>query len=374
MDEKVFKDELEYLVNIDSGSYVREGVNRMGDFFAGKFKELNWPVEWFDLSEGRLGRSFLTYSRNSDHFDLLILCHLDTVFPDGEAIKRPFTVDGSKYRGPGVADMKAGLLFTYYVLRELHEEKRITANIGVFFNNEHEISCPHTRPKIEELSLKSSIVITSEPARSNGAFVYKRKGIGRYSIKFFGKSVHSGLNPQEGISALTELAQWILFLTGLSDPKKEIYINPGVAKGGKSVNSVPGEAELLVDTRFWDIESGWEIDRTIKEKVKNPFNPAINIEIDGGIKRPPMIPSEKTDALCRLVEKIGKQYDLNVQWTFSGGGSDASFSAALGIPSLCGLTAPGGNLHSENEYLDTTELQKYFAVYKETIFQFSNLD
>ncbi len=373
LDKQKFTKDLEYLVNIDSGSYVREGVNKIGNWFAEKFTNMGWNIKWFDLAPKINGRSFLTFPRHDNKFDLLILVHLDTIFPAGEAKKRPFSVVGTRFQGPGVADMKAGLLFTYYALQQLQQEGRLTAIIGVFFNGEHEISCPNTRKLIEEFSQKSKAAITAEPARSNGAYVYRRKGVGRYKLKFLGRSAHSGVNPEEGIDAVDELAHWVLFLKGLSDPEKGVYINSGVVKGGVSINSVPGEAELFVDARFNDMESGDKIDQSIQNKLTSPFNKQIKIELEGGIKRPPMIPTEETKRLCRIIEDVGKEYQTEVIWATSGGGSDASFAAALGTPAVCGLTAVGGDLHSDSEYLETQDIEVRFNIYKESIYRISTL-
>jgi glutamate carboxypeptidase len=366
-----FKNDLEYLVNIDSGTYVASGVNRVGNWFADRFREMGWNVVWHDHSNGKLGRSFLTTNNDSEHYDLLILAHLDTVFPDGEAKKRPFSVDGTKFRGPGVADMKSGLLFTYYALRDLNEQGKLQANIAVYFNNEHEISCPNTRSYIEEISRQSKIVMTPEPSRSSGAYVNRRKGIGRYKVSFFGKSAHSGVNPEDGVNAVNELAHWVLFLEKFNNADQGVSVNSGIVKGGISVNSVPGEAELYVDTRFFDIGHGENIDRQIREKVGNPFNAKVHIELEGGIRRPSMIPTEKTLELCRLVEQLGEKNGMPVTWETSGGGSDASFAAALGIPSLCGLAGLGGNLHTENEYLETADIELRFEMYQDIILHLS---
>lgn len=373
LDKQEFTNDLQYLVNTDSGSYYREGVNKVGDWFAEKFTDMGWQIKWYDPAPEVNGRSFLTFPHNEDKFDLLILCHLDTVFPAGEAKKRPFSIDGDKLRGPGVSDMKSGLLFTYYALKQLQQENKLTANIGVFFNGEHEISCPNTRTLIEELSLKSKVAITSEAARANGAYVNRRKGVGRYKLIFLGRSAHSGVNPEDGIDAVNELAHWVLFLNKLSDQEKGIYVNSGIVKGGLSVNAVPGEAEIFVDTRFFDIESGMAIDKKIKRMSEHPFNKGIQIKIEGSIKRPPMIPTAETEKLCKIIEQVGKENHLDVTWATSGGGSDASFAAALGIPAVCGLTAVGGNFHSELEYLETKDIDARFNVYKESIYRLSTV-
>jgi len=374
LDINKFRSELEYIVNIDSGTYAKEGVNKMADIFSEKFTSLGWQIQWFETDASMYGRSFVCAPNLEQDFDLLVLCHLDTVFPAGEVAERPFSVEGTKFKGPGVADMKAGLLFTWHALKQLHDEGRIDKNIAVFFNAEHEISCPNTREIIEALSRKSSVAITSESARANGAYVYKKKGIARYTIKFNGKAAHSGVNPQDGIDAIEEMAQWVIYFKSLINMEKGIYLNPGMVSGGKAINAVAESAQLHLDVRFTEYSDGKEIDALIKSRVSDPFNSGITIELDGGIKRPPMTPVPETKRLQEIVEGIGHKKGHRVTWGFSGSGSDASFSAALGIPSLCGMAAVGGGLHSKEEYLETSDLETRFEVYKETLYAFSKVD
>jgi glutamate carboxypeptidase len=270
--------------------------------------------------------------------------------------------------------MKTGLLFTWHALKQLHDEGKLKKNIAVFFNAEHEISCPNTREIIEDLSRKSSVAITSEAARATGANVYKKKGIARYLIKFMGKSTHFGVNPQDGIDAIEELAQWIIYLKSLINLGKGIYLNPGMVSGGKSINTVPESAELSLDVRFTEYEDGKELDALIRSRVNLPFNDLVRIELEGGIKRPPMTPVAETKILQEIVEEIGKKQGHTVTWEFSGGGSDASYAAAMGIPSLCGMAATGGGLHSKDEYVETTDMETRFKIYKETLDAFSRVD
>ena len=374
LDILTFQTELESIVNIDSGTYVRDGVNKMADIFAEKFTSLGWQINWFETDASMYGRSFVCAPNLEQDFDLLVLCHHDTVFPEGEVAARPFSIEGTKFKGPGVADMKTGLLFTWHALRQLHEEGKIVKNIAVFFNAEHEISCPNTRVIIEALSKRSKVAVTSESARANGANVYKKKGIARYTIKFTGKAAHSGVNPLDGVDAIEELAHWILYFKSLINPDKGIYFNPGMVSGGKAINVVPETAELKLDVRFTDYADGKEIDALIRSRINQPFNPAIEIELEGGIRRPPMTPVARTKTLQEIVEGIGRKKGHDVTWGFSGGGSDASFAAALGVPSLCGMAGVGGALHSKDEYLETSDLITRFEIYKETLDAFSKVE
>lgn len=374
LDIQNFQSELETIVNIDSGTYVRAGVNKMADIFSDKFKSLGWQIQWFEKDASRYGRSFVCAPNLDQNFDLLVLCHLDTVFPEGEVAERPFSVEGTKFKGPGVADMKAGLLFTWHALKQLQAEAKLEKNIAVFFNAEHEISCPNTREIIEDLARKSRVAITSESARANGSYVYKKKGIARYTIRFNGKAAHSGVNPEDGIDAIEELARWVLYFKSLIDLEKGIYLNPGMVSGGKAINAVAESAELKLDVRFTEYTDGKALDALIRSRIAAPFNPEISIELEGGIKRPPMTPVPETKRLQKIVEQIGQDKGHKVTWGFSGGGSDASFSAALGVPSLCGMAAVGGSLHSKEEYLEISDLETRFEVYKETLDAFSKVD
>jgi len=374
LDLHKFQEELEFIVNIDSGTYVIDGVNKMAEHFSKKFIALGWQIKWYETDPQQYGRSFVCAPDLNQDFDLLVLCHHDTIFPRGEVAERPFTQDGSKFRGPGVADMKTGLLFTSTALEQLLNEGRLNKNIAVFFNAEHEISCPNTRPIIEDLSKKAKIVITSEAARSNGSYVYKKKGIGRYTVQFKGKAAHSGVNPQDGHDAIEEMARWVIYSKSLINVEKGIHLNAGMVNGGKSVNAVAESAELKLDLRFTLYADGKKIDRLIQAMVTKPFNPNIQIVLKGGIKRPPLTPLPETEKLQKIVEEIGENLGHQVTWAFSGGGSDASFSSALGVPSLCGLAGVGGGLHSRDEYLETSDLEMRFDIFKEIIFRFSTLD
>ena len=366
----VFLEELEKLVNIDSGTYCKEGVNQVQDWFAARFARPGWEIEWFDPAPDKLGRSFLAWPGGEKTFDLLILCHADTVFPAGEVARRPFTAEGDRLRGPGVADMKSGCLFTLHAIEQLLAEKAELGRIGVFFNGEHEISCPNTRPIIEALSAASRIVFSSEPTRANGSHIRQRKGILRYTVKFTGVSAHAGNNPEQGVCAVTELANWVLFFKSLEDQAKGITVNPGMISGGTSVNTIPDSAELRVDIRTVTQEDSLRIDEEVRRKTS--FNPKATFTVEGGITRPPMKPNQYTDRLCALVEEAGARHGVNVTWTFAGGGSDASFASGMGRPSLCGLGPVGGGMHTEKEFLDTRDLEARFEEYKDVIRAFSN--
>jgi len=372
LDRTKYLRELEELVNIDSGSYCREGVNRVQDWFAGRFAKLGFAIEWFELAPGKLGKSFLATRSEARPFDLLILCHADTVFPEGEAAKRPFRVEGDHLRGPGVSDMKGGCLFVLHAMEELLAGGAAMGNIGIFFNSEHELSCPNTRPLIEKLSKASRMVISTEPTRANGAHIKQRKGIQQYTFTFSGVEAHAGNNPQDGVCAVTELANWVLFLKSLQDLENGISVNPGLIKGGMSINTVPKEAVMRVDIRTVSSADAMRIDKAVKSHP--PFNPKASVRIEGGITRPPMVPNALTERYCELGTRIGARYGIKVEWAFAGGGSDASFASGMGQPALCALGPVGGGMHTEKEFLDLRDLEARYEEFRDIVREFSLAD
>ncbi|WP_337996784.1 M20 family metallopeptidase [Oleispirillum naphthae] len=371
LDKKRYLEELESLVNIDSGTYCKAGVDFVAEWFAQRFSAMGWKTEWFEPAPETLGKSVLCTPSAARNFDLLILCHIDTVFPAGEAERRPFSIEGDRLRGPGAADMKGGCLFALHALEQLVAEKGALGNVGVFFNGEHEISCPNTRAVIEDLSRGSKVIFATECVRANGAHIKQRKGILRYTLKFSGVSAHSGNNPQDGACAVTEMANWILFFKSLEDPGKGITVNPGMAHGGASVNTIPDEAELRVDIRTVDYEDSLAIDAAVR--ARGIFNPRVSFALGGGITRPPMKPNAATERICAVVDEVSLRHGITPKWAFVGGGSDASFASAMGKPALCGIGPVGGGAHTQNEFIDTTDLEARFAEFKDIVSTLSTL-
>lgn len=364
--------DLETIVNIDSGTYDIAGVNQVQDWFYKQFVDgLGYQATYYDAEPERLGQSILYSQGNDDHFDLLILCHADTVFPKGEATKRPFQIQENRVLGPGTADMKGGCLFALYALRELIQDKQKIGNIGIFFNGEHEIGCPNTRHIIEKLSRQSRIVIATECTRANGAYVKQRKGILRYKINFEGVSAHSGNNPEDGACAVLEMAHWIVALKALAEPALGISVNTGVVQGGTSVNTIPDHAELQIDIRVCKAEDAERIAN--KVTTLQAVNPKVTVTIQGGITRPPMVPNEKTEKICKMVEQMGVSQGITVKWASVGGGSDASFASAMGKPTLCGLGPTGRDIHTANEVLFLDDIHQRYEIFKEMLLTFSNL-
>lgn len=372
LDRKKFESDLENLVNMDSGSYDVDGLLQVAQWLVRRYEALGWETTWFDPAPGLRGKSFFVAPAATDEIDLLIICHIDTVFPQGEAAKRPFSKGENRIFGPGAADMKAGCLFSLYAIEQLLAEKAAIGRIGVFYNAQEEISSVETRPIIEEYIQKSRIVITAEPAKPDGAYVKQRKGVLRYKVLFEGISAHAGNNPEDGACAVTEMANWILFAKTLEDVAHGVTVNPGLAKGGTGANTVADQAELQIDIRTRTQEASVMVDKAMR--AYSGVNPKVKVTLEGGITRPPMVPNAQTEELCAIAEKIGAGLGLEIKWVFAGGGSDASFASALGKPALCGLGPVSGKLHTKDEYINTTDLDARYEEFKEIIKQFSTYE
>lgn len=366
-DLRQYREELEFLVNVDSGSTCVEGVNRVTDWFSSRFKDIGWSAESISREPERYGRSAFVWKGNREALDLLIISHTDTVFPEGTAQVRPFTVVGNRYKGPGVADMKAGCLMAWHALKQLTESGLLKGNIGILFNGEHELSCPTIRPTIERLSQSAKVVFTTEPARADGSCVKQRKGILRYTISFKGVSAHSGVEPEKGHCAVTEMARFILAMKELENPDRGINVNPGIVKGGLSVNAIPADAECKLDIRVVHLEDAYRMDEAVHSRAREASDGAVHITVNGGITRPPLVPNRRSEELIKGINEIARQYGIGLKWNFSGGGSDASYASAFGIPALCGLGPVGGGYHTADEYLQIDDLLERLCIFRDTV-------
>lgn len=359
--------ELEYLVNIDSGSYDADGVAKVAEFFIDKFSTLGWKIKSHEFSSAA-GPCLEITNSNKDYFDIMFMGHMDTVFKTGEAAERPFTIRDGKGYGPGIIDCKAGLLYTYYVLSELHNNGKLDdTSICVAFNCDEEISSIYSRSWLEDLSKKSDYVLVVEAARADGSLVNKRKGVGRYKLEINGVAAHSGVDHQKGRSAIEELAHWIHALHSKTNYATGTTVNVGVISGGSAVNVVAEQAKAEVDIRFYDMAEAEAIDKLLKELAQKPKVDGITAKVTGGITRPPMIPSEKTLALCEAASAIGSKLGIGFGWTATGGGSDGSFAAVLGITTIDGLGPVGGGAHGSNEYLELESIKPRYYLLRDIV-------
>jgi glutamate carboxypeptidase len=343
--------ELETIVNMDSGSSYPEGVAKVADFFIKKYKELGCYTDKVNLSP-RIGPCVRVLTKHTDRFDVLLVGHMDTVFPEGTTLKRPFRIKDRIAYGPGVVDMKAGLLSAYYVIKEWMSQKNREGSICLLMNSDEEIGSVYSTPWIKEHAAKSKVSFVLEPARSDGSFVIERKGTAKFEVIFRGVSAHAGVDPEKGKSAIVEMARWILELDELNDYEKGLTLNTGTVTGGTVVNMVANHAVMKLDTRFKNPEQIEKVESVMNRMIENPMVKGVTASVKRISYREPMNPNERTCALAAKLERLGKKSGISVKWRPTGGVSDGNGISSLGIPVIDGFGPVGGNTHNEGEYLE----------------------
>lgn len=342
---------LEPMVNVDCGSRTPEGVAAVADYVTALYQSIGYRVTRRQFSDACGPCLEITNAPDEAQYDVMLSGHMDTVFPVGTAAERPLRVEGDMAYGPGVSDMKAGVLALWYALKDLPQAADGSLKVVVCYNCDEEIGSPYSRDWLVETAKRSACVLVAEAARANGQLVKARKGNAKYRIAFHGKASHAGNALAEGISAITELANWTLAINQMVDLEAGTTLNVGLIKGGTGVNVVPDFAEAIVDLRFWDNDAAEGIDARLRALADTPFVAGCRVAVERQTFKPAMRPSADTEALIALVEAVAAEQGLPIGWQEAGGGSDANFTAAAGVPSLDGFGPQGGGWHAASEFL-----------------------
>ncbi|MEV4118650.1 M20/M25/M40 family metallo-hydrolase [Micromonospora sp. NPDC049645] len=277
---------------------------------------------------------------------VLLLGHFDTVFPVGTVRARPFTVRGDTATGPGVCDMKAGIVQMFTALRLIED----TSAVGVLLTCDEESGSLTSRPLIEREARRSGAVLVCEAATAEGHVKVARKGGSVYRLTVRGRAAHAGVEPQRGVNATVEVAHQILALAALgASDSGGTSVTPTLLSAGTTTNTVPEHANLAVDVRAWTRAELERVDTAIRGLV--PYLPEAALSVQGGINRYPMSPA-LAQPLLKLARSIGRQLGIeNLGGAHAAGASDGNFTAALGVPTLDGLGAVGGGAHGADEYV-----------------------
>lgn len=344
---------LRRLVDIDSYSFDKAGTDAVGEAIAEVLRADGIEIERRPLAGfGDVFRATVPGKGENSH--ALLLGHRDTVFKTGTVARRPYSRNGNTAFGPGVADMKAGLVANIFALRAIHAAGGLPFPVVALFTGDEEIGSPTGRPEIETAAKGARAVFNSEPGRVSGNVVTARKGGASFLIKVTGKAAHSGANHEAGASAIEALARKIVKLHALTDYKRGITTNVGIVRGGNNHNTVAPWAEAELDLRFVTLEQRGEILPQIEAIVRAEDVPGTGAEI---VQKALFLPleSKHSEALFALYRKAAERVGFSVGGEFTGGCADSGFTAALGIPSLCGLGPVGGKAHTDEEFckLDT---------------------
>jgi glutamate carboxypeptidase len=348
------------LVEQESPSFDKAAVDRLGDLLAAEFTRAGSRVRMHRARH--FGDHLQADFPGARGRPVLLLGHFDTVWELGTLASMPFRAGGGRLWGPGVLDMKAGIaqmLFAIEALRELRGA--LPCAVTVLLVSDEEVGSESSRAITERLGKRSAAVLVLEPSAGlAGALKTARKGVGNYTLKVAGRASHAGLNPENGASAVLELARQVLEIVEFTDPKRGITVNPGIVRGGTRTNVVAAEAEAEVDARVARMSDAKRLDRRFR--ALRPFNPGCRLEVKGGINRPPLERTRQVAALFALARKAGAELGLELQEASVGGGSDGNFTAALGIPTLDGLGAVGEGAHATNESVLVSELPRRTAL------------
>ena len=351
------------LVEIESPSDNKAAVDRVAEAVAQNFSRLDGKVDVRIHRAKDFGNHLQAdFPGKSAAKPVLLLGHYDTVYPLGTLAAMPCRVMDNKLTGPGVLDMKSGIVLMLYALAALQAwHGGLPRPVTVLLVSDEEVGSDSSRAITESLAKQAAAVLVLEPAYGfQGAVKTARKGVGEYLLKVTGKASHAGLDFQKGVNAILELARQIEKISGFTDLKKGLTVNVGIVSGGSRTNVVPAEAAAQVDVRIARIKDAAGIDK--KMRSLRPFNRKCKIEITGGINRPPMERTAGVAALYAQAVAIALELGWKLGEAAVGGGSDGNFTAGLGIPTLDGLGGVGDGAHATHEHILISELPRRAAL------------
>lgn len=345
-ESEIVESRLSTLVNIESPTRFREGIAEC----------LSLIRSWASEAVGRSGE--IREIDDVDHLcieaakpgGILLLGHVDTVWPVGTLDRLPFTTVDGRARGPGVFDMKSGLVAAIGVLERLGaEESNAVDDISLLITGDEETGSNTSRGLIEEMAARSRAVLILEPSL-NGAVKIARRGAGIYRVGLKGRAAHAGLEPERGANALVEMAEVLQRLSRHSDEVLGTTVSPTFATAGTAVNTIPEMAEVAFDVRAWSLKELERVDSAFNGT--RPQNSEITVTISGGINRPPL-EREHAEVLYRLARQAAADLGQSrLDGVEVGGASDGNFTAALGTPTLDGLGPLGDGAHADHEWAD----------------------
>jgi glutamate carboxypeptidase len=352
-------DLLRRLVELESPSDNKPAIDALG------------RVVESELVRSGASASFIEQEKSGNHLKakfpgnacraVLLLGHLDTVWPLGTLFSMPFRVADGRAFGPGIYDMKAGIVMMIFALRALAAARTEHPPVLILLDSDEEVGSASGRPLVESTAKECQAALVLEPSQGPaGHLKTARKGVGDYTIRVRGRASHAGVDFEKGRSAVVELARQILEVTKFTDIGRGITVNPGVIEGGTRSNVVAAEAWAQVDIRIARAADAQVLEQRFQ--ALKPFDLGCSLEITGGLNRPPMERTKGTARLFHVAQELGGALGLKLNESSTGGGSDGNFTSALGIPTLDGLGAVGEGAHALNESIVIQELPRRTAL------------
>lgn len=356
VDLAAFLEELRLWVEMETPSGDAAAVNRLADRIEALARDARFCVE---RTPGTLGFGDILAIRTPrlegyNAKSALILAHIDTVHATGTIREKlPLREDGDRLYGPGIYDMKAGVLMAFEAMK-LATKSGHNLPIDILIVPDEEVGSKSSRPLIEAFARNAAYALVVEPARDGGKIVTARKGVGIFDIVVRGLASHAGVRPLDGRSAIRAAARLVLELEALNDPVRGITVTTGTIHGGTGRNTIPAECRLQLDLRLPDAAIAAEVIDKIRGMT--PVDPDITFEISGDLNRPPFAQSEEGRRLFDHTARIAAELGITLEGMVTGGGSDGNFTAALGVPTLDGLGADGAGAHTFDEHILVSSL------------------
>jgi len=353
------------MAEMESPSFSKAAVDLLGAWLAARLEKLGGAVRidaqaWYG-NHLQVDFPARPGAGSRKRKPILLLGHFDTVYELGTLAKMPCKIEQGRLYGPGVFDMKSGIALMLHAIEALQiVHGGLPRPVRVWLVTDEEVGSESSRVKTERLARQCEAVLVLEPAGPRGALKTSRKGVGHYTVRVTGQAAHAGLDPGIGQSAIVELALQIAKIAEVGEPKRGLTVNVGVIRGGTRTNVIAAEAVAEVDVRIQRLADAARIDR--KFRALRPVNRKCELEINGGVNRPPMERTAGTIALLAKAQAVAREIRWKLEETAVGGGSDGNFTAALGIPTLDGLGGVGDGAHAAHEHVVIEELPRRAAL------------
>ncbi len=354
---------LETLVNYESPSHDKERLDILASVLAERFAAMGAATE-IRKAENTGNHVRIVFPASQQKPALkpaLILGHFDTVWSVGTLAKRPFHIDGDTAWGPGVFDMKGGIVIIEFALRTIKAlNLSLPRPVVVLLNSDEEVGSSSSRKLIKSQAKESDFVLVMEPALPGGVLKTARKGVGAFTLTVKGRAAHAGSEPENGVNAIEELARQILYIQTFANAELGTTLNVGVISGGTRSNVVPAYAEARIDGRVWTMAEARRVELAFRQL--KAFNPEIKLKVHGRFGRPPMERLAGTVKLFETAANIGHEMEMDLLEGRTGGASDGNFTAALGIPTLDGLGVVGAGAHAVHEHVNISSIPERVAL------------
>jgi len=342
---------LERIVNTDSGSFDHAGVNEVGAIIKAHLEDRGIATKVIERPNAGFCLLAMIDAKhdNAGNQPILLMGHRDTVFPKGEAAKRPFSIDGDRAFGPGVADMKCGLVLNSFVAEAFHRFGGNRYPINVLYTSDEEIGSPSSRDVIEAEAANARAVFNSEPGRPSGNIVTGRKGALFMTMEVSGVAAHSGSQHDKGRSAIETLCRKVQALHALTDYEEGRTVNIGLIEGGQSANTVAPFAKGTIDIRYTSNAQLKDIEARVEEIIGRTEIDGTSARITSKTLFPPL---EQTPANRELFDNYvtaAAELGLTIEGEYSGGAADSGFTSALGVPTICAVGPIGEKGHQPDE-------------------------